>query len=266
MVPVTLITPSTSTPQTYSDRIPDSCVGSFDISNSSTPSCHGSASLNDPYQILRNDSSQRQIVTETLDASRNISFLAPARPPANLDFKASTVAISSLCHPISRECNLGYSAIEYPENQDSAGAVAFNCSDNFQGELSYRDNAVNAFPQPDDDQQSATLACLENGIGCATFFQDTSLNISLDDHSHHYILNTSTDRYANPFYAGIFGSVDNSAATASLETDAQMLSTNTKTFFVLGCEITVYDLTYTRINGSNFPSDLTLASDAIAAV
>ncbi|KAL8991077.1 MAG: hypothetical protein Q9169_007953 [Polycauliona sp. 2 TL-2023] len=244
-----------STPQAYGDKIPESCVASLDRTILMAPeACEGPAYLGDPYQIIMNVSSHRQVMTNTYDG-KDFSFLAPAKPRPNVDFKASSFAASSTCKPISRDCDMDFTYFEKPET-DKTGGMSFNCSGNFNGYVSF-------FRAGNTEHYSHS--CLNNQAGCAGFLSDRSLNVPFNKTSFDHTLNPATQRYANPFFAGVLGYFIVSDGSTGLHSDPEV-SPGVGKWFVLGCEITVYDFTYTFVNNTVAAKNLTLASDEVAAV
>lgn len=246
---------SNSTAQSYGDNIPDSCVASFNRATlMALPPCVGSAYLRDPYQIIMNVSSHRQILTSTHNGT-DFSFLAPANPRPDVDFKATTFAASSSCHPISRNCNMEFTYFDQPKD-DRTGGVAFNCSENFKGSVDFFRKA---------NQEYYSTSCINNQAGCVGFFSDSSLNIPFNNTSLDHALNSSTQRYANPFFAGILGYFIISDGTIGLQSDPEV-SPGVGKWFILGCEITIHKFTYIWINNTITSGTISSASDEVAAV
>lgn len=61
----------------------------------------------DVYQIMNNESDTDQVLTSTQNEFR-FSFLAPVKTPPDLDFTTSSIAVSSSCLTLSRQCQLGF--------------------------------------------------------------------------------------------------------------------------------------------------------------
>ncbi|KAI4218906.1 MAG: hypothetical protein LQ349_008525 [Xanthoria aureola] len=227
---------SNSAAQAYGDKIPDTCISSFNRATLMAPqSCDGPVYLGGPYQIIMNVSSHRQILTGSHNGT-DFSFLAPANPRPDLDFKATTFAASSSCYPISRRCNMAFQYFGQAKGERTGG-LAFNCSENFKGNVDFfrRDN-----------QEYYSTPCVNNQAGCVGFFSDSSLNIPFN--------NTS-----------ILGYFIISDGTTGLESDPEV-SGGVGKWFILGCEITIHEYTYIWINNTITSGTITPASDEVAAV
>lgn len=274
--------PPVSPPQPFGSKIPDICVGWFEAGDpddtlakgqyNASGSCYnlygneGKGGSSDAYQIINSASNTHQVLTGTLNGT-DFSFLAPAHPPPNLDFATSTFAVSSSCQSISQKCDLGdgTSVTEYiggtfydPEH---VSTLSWNCSASFSGNYT----TLNASSKPNYSPN-----CYDNSGGCATFFADSNLNIPLDQGGRSYSLdlNITTNRYANPFYMGVVGETSTSQGNNSwIGNSAQIVEySDYEIWFLLGCEVTVYNLTYSWINSSLTFGNLTVSSDDIAAL
>lgn len=216
----------------------------------------------DAYQIMNNVSDTHRVLTSSQNGSR-FSFLAPANPPPGLDFRTSTFAVSSACQPISGLCNLA-------DTGNYSFPLRYDCSPDFQGNSS-SSYALN----PDlreDNSYGYPLGCGANPSGCVAFSGDSSLvnitgpaNWTLPDDTNR------TNRHTNPFYAGILGQIkaqigDQGATLSPLISDPQIVKGGDGGFygFILGCDLTVYNLTYSWVNGSIVSSDLEPSDDDIA--
>ncbi|KAL8917450.1 MAG: hypothetical protein Q9208_007944 [Pyrenodesmia sp. 3 TL-2023] len=141
-------------------------------------------------------------------------------------------------------------------SDDSDAGIIFNCSENFHCSESIDSTGHHT---------NYVGECLNNQAGCVALFADNSLNIPLDYETLGLALHTSTNRYANPFFAGVFGILRNTHGRPVSTDDPEILSVPTDGhFFVLGCEITVYDFTYVWLNNFIIHGSLTLASDDAA--
>ena len=228
----------------------DGCDGFYNrtLNGTTNPQCATHGNILNPTKIIANLSSAYQIINTTqrsyLSGNYNVtsfSFLAPKPSDQNIDYIASTIAINSTCKPISRKCNLR------PESSMSL----FNCSQAFSGQLNQ--NSV------------AFTGCTLNIGGCTGLFVDEALNNSNIDKQSQVINSLGTQ--ANPFYVGVAARVD-TYGNPTLEQDREILvdkDTNTLTF-LLDCQVTVYYLNYTWIDGALRTANLSIADDDSAAM
>ncbi|KAI4219511.1 MAG: hypothetical protein L6R36_008276 [Xanthoria steineri] len=254
-VVVSQMSPSKSAAQAYGDKIPDTCISSFNRATLMAPeSCDGPVYLGDPYQIIMNVSSHRQILTGSYNGT-DFSFLAPANPRPDIDFKATTFAASSSCYPISRRCNMAFQYSNEPTGERTGG-LDFNCSENFKGNVDFFRKG---------NQEYYSMPCVNNQAGCVGFFSDSSLNIPFNNTSFDHTLNAANQRQANPFFAGVLGYFIISDGTTGLQSDPEV-SPGVGKWFILGCEITIHEYTYIWINNTITSGTITPASDEVAAV
>lgn len=248
--------------QNYGDKIPATCNGLFDANSLDIPSCGEPLDDVEPHQIMSDLSDRRQVLVKDNgiligDNGTSFSFLAPAKPLPGLHFMFPSFAASSSCQPLNRECFLESSS---PKSSDGTNIEVggFRCSDNFYGNFT-----VNST----DLQAQYSTSCLDNGSGCSAFFADRSLNETVGPGVQHQHRGPDalTGRYANPFFAGIVGNKEDKAGTLSDSSDLTAPSVGGE-WFILACQITIYEHTYLWDNYSFEPVKLALASDEVAAV
>jgi hypothetical protein len=199
------------------------------------------------YKTLANISTTNQLNTAYYNGLPYV-YLADVGASDEFDFQASTIAINTQCVPFSQECNL------IPWSGDS---TPYNCSEEFVGDIT----AINASSTLGDTPNAATLR-----IG---FFNDSAFMLPTGL--------TPLTPCANPCYiamaADVYGDVlelySNGSENfmPSIENDPEIVETNLASIaFILSCNVTVYEATYTWINGSfnNFtsltPSNNTLSN------
>jgi hypothetical protein len=175
-------------------------------------------------------------------------FLGDAASSSDVDFSASTVAVGTECKPISKYCNL--SAVDTP--------VPYHCSDEFTGDLSI-----------------ITLGSGQVGLTWRmNFFNDSALTQPTDTNDFGTTGNASIVQWShgtNPVFIAMAAYVNEGLTNYTLPanaTDSDIISgENDGLAFILLCNTTVYNATYTWINGSfgNF-TELTIANEHIATV
>lgn len=241
----------------FGDQIPNACIGLFDTDSLILPSCGQFRDDDEPYKIMSDLSDRRQVLAGTDNNGGRFSFLAPVNPPRDLDFISSTFAANSSCQPISRRCSLEISNLMTSDGTaiESGG---FKCSDNLYGNFTVNSTDLQAqYPTP----------CSDNGSGCFALFADSLLNTTIG-HGNQYQdhnPNALTGRYANPFFAGVVGYVEAKGHTLLDSPDLIMPPVGGE-WFILRCQITIFDLTYLWANSSLASNSLAPASDEVAAV
>lgn len=200
------------------------------------------------YKTVGNSSSLNQLLTTT-DSHSGLSYvlLGDARTAtANIDFSASTVALSTQCQPISAQCGLASYGSPTP----------YYCSSEFQGDLDVR----------------VTNTSRNGGIVWRmNFFNDTELTIPTDA--------DGLPQGTNPVYIAIAALVNDATLTLSPNgtqgiggppgssngTD----TVDTQTYgeaFILFCNATVYDANYTWINGSVYNIQVAAANYSMSNI
>lgn len=96
-------------------------------------------------------------------------------------------------------------------------------------------------------------ACMKNDAGCMGAFADSSFNIAFDDRSQAYPVKFSTNRRVNHFFAGVLGMSSISTGNEVLEDPG--ITAYGFTWFLLDCDITIYDITYTWVIDSVLTSN-----------
>ena len=204
-------------------------------------------------KTLNNASTTNQVFA-VYESGLSYVFLGdPESLTTDVDFVASTVAINTQCKPISKQCNVDGWA---------GSTVTYNCSQYFNGSLA--DAAVTS---------SSIVAGTDFKM---MLFNDSALEQPLDD---SIFANTT-----NPVFVAMIGIANGVSSIFSANgslmplpdpnlvpanlTDSDVVTTRNGGFaFALLCRSTIYDATYTWINGSfnNFTS-LTVSNESLAKV
>jgi hypothetical protein len=143
------------------------------------------------YKAVDDVSAINRVYTATDSLGRSYALLGDSAASNNLDFTASTIAVSTQCTPISKKCRL----------QGVDSPVTYHCSDQFQGDLSIKliSNASNAgvtwrmnffndsqFNQPTEfegDVRGANPVY----IGIGAYVNDLSLTIAANGSSQEFV-------------------------------------------------------------------------------
>lgn len=192
------------------------------------------------YQTLNNLSTTNQIANFELDG-HTYSLIIDAKLPKDVDFQASTFALNTECKPISKECGLvGLAGTSTP----------FNCSSGFAGDATSLEDA---------DRVGYRRAA--SPVGMILLNPDVQTNISLGS------------KDLNPFYLGTWAAVDNQN-TLSNATSQEILQSDPEIAtpvhgglsWVFLCTVSVYDATYSWINGSISTPTLTSANTSVGGL
>jgi hypothetical protein len=224
------------------------------------------AQVNEVFYLEHNNSriSEIRLVSTPQLAQGDLALLMPRMQnlPPNIEFRASTIGISTQCHSITSECNMRIA------NPDVWVHTGFNCSTSFFGVLGKSPNIheLSSF-SPDPDVPPLAFKPASN-LQYA-FFTDSNLSSpynseGFDPVDARLTLPPLPDaKLINPIYLGIAGrfsgsdqSVDN-----SMSNDSGVFQSNRTAYtdFALLCPFTAYDVNYTWVNGqiqdlSFFPS------------
>jgi hypothetical protein len=206
-----------------------------------------------------------------------------AADPIHRDFLAKTTAITTQCTPITQQCLPG---AKWPmnENVDNGGNTAFSCTPGFGANFTFPgvSQTIDADVSEEGENSSPDLpavglafasdAQLSERIGkydpnlAGKLKAGSNQSRPIADISYKYL------QPANPLYFGAWAlgypgvNVDQTNITAAstnpLLNDSQIYRTEigSSTQWVLSCSATVYDVSYTWVNGAVQTFNMTLAS------
>ncbi|KIV79255.1 hypothetical protein PV11_06824 [Exophiala sideris] len=190
--------------------------------------------------LLSSDSTQNQ----------TMFFYADSRSSKTLDFKAQTLGISTQCIIATTTC--GYIDTNETDYQ------AFKCSDGFGGDVSY------CYPNvwPANASESGLGGCT-TGIGYATDAQLSSAAPMVNFTDADGLSETEIQGFLqqNPTYFATWGigfpALD---SRLFLNGDDQVFpNSSSQATWILNCSSTVYDVTYTYVNGALHSFNATVA-------
>ncbi|KAF2157606.1 hypothetical protein K461DRAFT_273808 [Myriangium duriaei CBS 260.36] len=190
----------------------------------------------DISQEVINNVSSLAAVSDYADDRGSFSFLhTPFTTESPIyNFIARGYAIQTQCRSASQQCNV---------RADSGGQTGFNCSSSF--------NSV-----------SQLKAGWSDAFYGAYFTNSTMTSLS----SPSTDTNAENTSVTNPFYFGYFGRFDDIVASGDLHKDPEIIGLqNGGTSFVLLCNASMFDVTYSFVNGSvvifhTTPSNQTIAN------
>jgi hypothetical protein len=218
---------------------------------------NAAAEANEIFYLQHNESrtsSIRRISNPALPHG-DLALLMPQMRnlPSNIDFRSSTIGVSTQCQPITPECDMRIT------NPGVGTHTGFNCSKGFFGVLGKSPNIsefVSGF-SPDPDLPPLGFKPAPNlQYG---FFTDSNLSTpynpeGYDPETVQPTLPPLPDtKLVNPIYLGLAGrfSMLAQSAGSSLSNDSGVFQTNETTYidFALRCPIMAYDVNYTWANG-----------------
>lgn len=184
------------------------------------------------YQTLSNVSVINRISTFVHEGV-TYTYLGEAYISDSVDFKASTFALATHCKAVSQACGL----VTY------GASIPFKCSSGFQGDF------------------TASGGVRLIGI---TLLEDDTLTTNI----------TTGSKDLNPYYFGTWALVDTqgdlpgkSSVGESLQSDPEIVTpVHQGMAWVLSCSTTVYEVTYSNINGTIKALSVTPANVSLGGI
>ena len=210
------------------------------------------------YNLQNNMSRSSEIrmdaVTELTPSDLAILIPQVETLPNNVDYRASTIGVSTQCRPLTAQCKM---------HADGPGGdyTQFNCTNNFWGLLGKPANVTTVTQSKAEDPDLPPMAFKPLQSLQYAFFTDPGLSIPYNTEG----LNLSTGSFAanvstlpdfdliNPVFVAVAGriSTQDMSATSSLSTDANMFANGFSWIdFTLNCSYTTYDVNYTWANSA----------------
>jgi hypothetical protein len=205
---------------------------------------HGTGLINgaEGFKTLANTSNQNLVLSFQYK-DQSFALITDANVPQDTGYQAQTFAVTTQCTLISQECGL---------YMGPAGSSPFNCSAEFSGDLT---DFIPTTTNPSWD-----LAGVE-------FFQDSALTRNFSTVKGAIMIGGPFTP-ANPVYIGAYGLVPGFGGGSSpLFNSTEFLATETQGLgFVLGCNMTVYDLEFVWYNSSVLVQQMTLSNTSVVNV
>jgi hypothetical protein len=249
-----------SQPQaTYGRGITQFCLDFNRTANAGLP-CSYTLLVNDPNALpedneifylqhnISNASEIRLISADGLVAG-DLAILVPQDPPAEVDYRASTIGISTQCTPITSMCSM--------KTNFTSLYTSFNCSSGLYGTLGKSPN-INEISSSTADPQLPPLGFKPAPNIQYGFFTDKTLDnpynpVGYDPATDQPGLSPLLDsELVNPIYLGIAARFGDSVTTLNNDftNDSEIHSGQGQFFdFALSCPCTSYDVNYTWVNG-----------------
>ncbi|KAH8658786.1 hypothetical protein BGZ60DRAFT_127140 [Tricladium varicosporioides] len=209
-----------------------------------TTGSHGTGLIYGPegFKTLANTSSQNRVLPFQYQGQL-YSLITTPDVPQGTGYQAQTFAVNTQCTLISHECGL---------NMGPAGSTPFNCSAEFFGDLT---------------DFSITSTNPSWGLAGVEFFQDPDLTANFSTVKGATMLGGSFTP-ANPVYIGAYGLVPGYGGGSSpLLNSTDFYPTQTQGLgFILGCNMTVYDLDFVLYNGNVSVQQMTLSNTSVVKV
>jgi hypothetical protein len=226
-----------------------------------------SAQQNELFYLQHNmsDTSEIRFVSSNSLPHGDLALLVPQSQsiPPGIDFRASTIGVSSQCKPISTECDMRYGT------DDGGYHTLFNCSENFWGILGKPPIIADIGGAIAPDASISDLAYKTAANLQYAFFVDESLNtvynsVGYDPKTYQSTLADTPDVYSalpdadliNPIQFAMAGRFSFSAELAGLPLNSDpgifVDPDNSRPWadFVLQCSLTSYEVDYTWVQGS----------------
>ena len=195
------------------------------------------------YKTLGSLSAVNAVRTVAVNAS-TFAFLGPATIPSNLDYSATTLAIGTHCLPISSKCQL---------SANSGSNTPFDCSSGFYGDLTAFSVAGVDFSTNNSytTATQGTVWFLDPGLtryANASFTSNTRADPEAINIAH------------NPYHLGVWAALLPSPTDQDPPPSETIYTITGTLTYLLNCTTTVYDMTYSWINGTISSPKLSVAN------
>jgi hypothetical protein len=196
------------------------------------------------FRTLANTSTQNLLLS-FLYKGQSYALITDANVPQDTVYQAQTFAVTTQCTLITEECGLSLG---------TAGSTPFNCSGEFSG---YLPNYKYYIPYTLNPSW---------GLAGVEFYQDSRLTRNFSTAVTEIVGGPFTP--ANPVYIGAYGLVLGfSDGSSALLNSSEFFSTETQGLgFILGCNMTVYDLEYIWYNGNVSVKQMTISNTGVVRV
>ena len=187
------------------------------------------------YKTLGNLSDINTVGTVQVD-EHAVAYLGPANIAHNLDYQATTLGIATQCAPMTQKCNV---------RPETGSTTPFHCSKGFYGDLS-----------------ELTIAGVDFSTNNAQTQPITGM-VWFDDAALTQYANSSykNNLPRNPYHLGVWAISQQSFTFNSPDVVNSLIGSNA---WLLNCSTTVFDLTYSWVNGTVRSPSLTTANATIA--
>jgi hypothetical protein len=194
-------------------------------------------SESEAYATMNNVSQTNTVKEYSPDSLKVFYYLSDSATSADVDFKATTFAVTTECEVITSKCNL---------NLDTS---TFNCTPSFAGSLTSPGPAVVATRVTDDSP-----------VG-VQYFGDPGLMNNFS---------TTSGAYSpqNPLYFGTWATAQPVGSITSAD-DGDIVTiagTGLGYSWVLNCTSTIYEATYTWVNGTVTSFNTSLANGTVGGI
>ena len=179
----------------------------------------------------------------------DLAILVPQALPAEVDYRASTIGISTQCTPITSRCSMETNLTTY--------YTSFNCSNGLYGTLGKSPN-ISELSSATADPSLPPLGFKPAPNLQYGFFTDKTLNTPYNPEGYDPATDQpslpplSDDELINPIYLGIaarFGEAVTTEVNDFTHDNAIHYSQGGFFDFALSCPFTSYDVNYTWVNG-----------------
>ncbi|RAO72582.1 uncharacterized protein BHQ10_008594 [Talaromyces amestolkiae] len=255
--PVQVTQLQTITPPTknFSRGLINICTNSDSTANSLTTTSNG-VDLNGDYlpctlasgkegNVLQSDSEAYKIMngisqTNTVrqyssDPLKVFYYLSDSATSADVDYKATTFAVTTECEIITSNCNVNFDT------------YTFNCTPSFAGSLSSPGPAMMAY----EVSKSSPVG--------VQYFGDPGL-------TNNFSATSEVFSPQNPLYFGTWATAQQAVSFADTSGTATFDGSGIGSSWILNCSSTIYEATYTWVNGTVTSFNTSLANGTVGGI
>lgn len=189
------------------------------------------------YKIMNGISQTNTVRQYSSDPLKVFYYLSDSATSADVDYKATTFAVTTECEIITSKCNIDFLT------------STFNCTPSFAGSLTSPGPAM-----------MATEVSKSSPVG-VQYFGDPGL-------TNNFSATSDVFSPQNPLYFGTWASAQqavsfatNTSGTATVDDTSGLGSS-----WVLNCSSTIYEATYTWVNGTVTSFNTSLANGTVGGI
>jgi hypothetical protein len=231
------------------NRVENHYPCTYNLSNPDMP-----GQLQEQFRLQRNTSSISQIayVPGGFD-SGNIALLVPMDVPSNIDYRATSIGVSTECSFITSGCNMRYASQNISE--PSTYYTIFNCSTAFYGVLGKAPVINNSLTANDGDippLDYKPMALLQLG-----YYIDPGLDFIYNTVGYDPATLYPTEQplpdseLVNPAYLAVAARISFIGLGVDFQGNQDVfMGEHVYVEFAMRCELTTFDVEYTRLSGT----------------
>jgi hypothetical protein len=210
--------------------------------------------LREQFHLQRNTSSISQISYSPEGfESRNLALLVPLDVPSNIDYRATSIGVSTECSFITSECSMRYASENISD--PSTYYTIFNCSTGFYGALGKEPVINNSLTANDVDIPPLgykPVARLQLG-----YYIDPGLDLVYNTVGYDLATLYATreplpdSKLVNPAYLAVAGRIGFIGLGVDFQGNQDVfMGEHTYIEFAMRCKLTTFEVEYSRVNGT----------------